>query len=193
MESRVKVAGHSLHQMLIVFPLGLLSTAVVFDIVHLISARAAWTQAAYYMIAAGILGGLAAAVPGWVDWIAVPRGTRAKRVGLVHGVGNVVVLGLFILSWFLRRPNPELPSTGAIVAGLTGFVLAAITAWLGGELVVRLGVGVDEGAHLDAPSSLSALPIAAAGRAQAERGHDRRAYPAAAYSGVERRATGAMR
>lgn len=35
------------------------------------------------------------------------------------------------------------------------FLLALVTGWLGGELVNRLGVGVDTGAHLDAPSSLS--------------------------------------
>ena len=33
-------------------------------------------------------------------------------------------------------------------------LLATVTGWLGGELVDRLGVGVDEGANVDAPSSL---------------------------------------
>src|SRR5690349_335153 len=98
MESRVKVAGHPLHQMLIVFPLGLLSTAVVFDIIYLITDRPLWTQAAFYMIGAGVIMGLLAAVPGWVDWAAIPRSTRAKRVGLFHGGGNVIVLALFALS-----------------------------------------------------------------------------------------------
>jgi len=196
MESRVKVAGHPLHQMLIVFPLGLLATAAVFDVIYLISDRPTWTQAAYYMIGAGIIGGLAAAVPGWVDWSAIPRGTRAKRVGLVHGVGSVVVLGLFILSWMLRRSNPVAPPTEAIVAALGGMALATFTGWLGGELVDRLGVGVDDGAHLDAPSSLSALPAAAAAHGtqrQAMGGHDRRTRPAGTYTGTERRTAGSMR
>jgi uncharacterized membrane protein len=196
MESRVKVAGHPLHQMLIVFPLGLLSTAVVFDIIYLVTNRVTWTHAAYYMIGAGLIGGLAAAVPGWLDWWAIPRGTRAKRIGLIHGVGNMIVVALFILSWVLRRPNPEAPPTGAIVAGLAGMVLASFTAWLGGELVDRLGVGVDDGAHLDAPSSLSALPAAAQARdvpRAAMGGHDRRTHQPRAYAGVERRAAGSMR
>jgi uncharacterized membrane protein len=157
----VKFAGHPVHPMLIVFPLGLLATAVIFDIIHLVSGNAQWTVVAYYMIGAGIIGGLAAAVFGWLDWIAIPRGTRARRIGLWHGIGNVVVLALFILSWVLRRESPEIPPTGAIVAGLTGVVIALVTAWLGGELVDRLGVGVDDGAHLDSPSSLSELPAGA--------------------------------
>jgi hypothetical protein len=130
-----------------------------------------------------------------LDWWAIPRGTRAKRVGLIHGVGNMIVIGLFILSWVLRRPNPEAPPTGAIVAALAGLVLASFTAWLGGELVDRLGVGVDDGAHLDAPSSLSALPAAAQARdvpRAAMGGHDRRTHPPRAYAGVERRAVGSM-
>ena len=105
-----------------------------------------------------------------------------------------MVLGLFLLSWVLRRPAPEAPPTEAIVAALAGAGLAAVAAWLGGELVARLGVGVDDGAHLDAPSSLTALPATAEGRARpGTAGQDRRAYPAPAYSGVERRGAGSMR
>ena len=158
MESRIKLAGHPVHPMLIVFPLGLLYTAVVFDIIYLVTSAVRWTEVAYYLIGAGLVGGIAAAVPGWVDWVAIPARTRAKRVGLVHGVGNVIVLGIFALSWMLRRPDPSQPPTGAIVAGVLGVVLISATAWLGGELVERLGVGVDDGANLDAPNSLSEQP-----------------------------------
>jgi uncharacterized membrane protein len=191
MESKVKFAGHPVHPMLIVFPLGLLATAVIFDIIYLVSGNSQWTLVAYYMIGAGALGGLAAAVTGWLDWFAIPNGTRAKRIGLWHGVGNVIVLALFILSWVLRRDNPELPPTGAIVAGLLGFGLAAVTGWLGGELVDRLGVGVDDGAHLDAPSSLSELPasagLGASGRSRSYSGTERRASSPTAYAGIDRR------
>lgn len=192
MESKVKVAGHPVHQMLIVFPLGLLATAVIFDVIFLISEDAQWTVVAYYMIGAGIIGGLAAAATGWLDWFAIPQGTRAKRIGLWHGLGNVVMLALFLLSWLLRRDAPEMPPTGAIVASLAGAVLAAVTGWLGGELVGRLGVGVDDGAHLDSPSSLSELPAGANLRTSPRgNGHytgmERRAAPATAYLGMERR------
>jgi uncharacterized membrane protein len=188
METKVKLAGHPVHPMLIVFPLGLLATAVIFDIIYLISDNSQWTWAAYYMIGAGIIGGLAAALFGWIDWIAIPGGTRAKRIGLWHGAGNVVVLALFILSWVLRRGTPDVPPTGAIAAELGGFVLAAVTGWLGGELVDRLGVGVDDGAHLNAPSSLSELPVRATvgARSGGYTGQERRGQ-ATAYAGGDRR------
>lgn len=195
MESRFKVAGHPLHQMLIVFPLGLLATAVVFDVIFLVTDNPAWTQAAFYMIGAGVITGLLAAVPGAVDWWAIPRGTRAKRIGLIHGVGNVVVVALFAISWYLRRDNPTLPPTGAVVAGLLGAGIAVVTGWLGGELVDRLGVGVDDGAHLDAPSSLTRQPATASsasrsGTASGWSGRERRHFPQPAYAGVDRRRHG---
>jgi uncharacterized membrane protein len=197
MESRAKVAGHPIHPMLIVFPLGLLATAVVFDVIYLVTDQVRWTEVAFYMIGAGVIGGLAAAVPGTIDWLAVPRGTRARRIGLIHGVGNVVVVGLFLLSWLLRREAPSAPPTEAIVAGLMGAGLAVVTGWLGGELVDRLGVGVDDGAHLDAPSSLSELPAGAAiggSRPSTSHGYagaERRRYPQPSFAGIDRRAHGA--
>ena len=156
MESKAKLAGHAVHPMLITLPLGLLGTAVIFDIIRAFTNEADLAVASFYMLAAGIIGGLLAAVFGLVDWLAIPTGTRAKRLGLWHGVGNVVVVALFAVSWLLRRGQADYQPTGvAFWLGVVAVVLALVTAWLGGELVERLGVGVDEGANLDAPSSLS--------------------------------------
>jgi len=86
MESKAKLLGHPIHPMLIVFPLGLLATAVAFDIVALSTGDGSWFGISFWMIAAGIIGGLLAAVFGLIDWWAIPAGTRAKRIGLWHGV-----------------------------------------------------------------------------------------------------------
>jgi len=144
--------------MLIVFPLGLLATAVVFDIISLSTGNPYWSEIAYWMIAAGVVGGLVAAVFGLIDWLAIPNDTRAWAVGLFHGVGNVMVLALFGISWYLRSKLPSEPGTTAYVLSFVGAGLALVTGWLGGELVDRLGVGVDKGAHMDSPSSLSGRP-----------------------------------
>jgi uncharacterized membrane protein len=157
MESRIKILGHPLHPMLIVFPLGLLGMAAIFDLIQ-IARGGRWSEVAYWMIGAGVITGLLAAIPGAVDWLAIRSGTRAKEIGLWHGLGNVTVVLLFAGSWFLRRPNAAEPSGEALMLSFLGFAIALITGWLGGELVDRLGVGVDEGAHLDAPSSLSGRP-----------------------------------
>jgi uncharacterized membrane protein len=164
MEARAKIFGHPIHQMLIVFPLGLLATAVIFDVVRLVRDRPGWSVASYYMIAAGVVAGLIAALFGFLDYLAIPANTRAKRIGRLHGLGNVVVVALFAASWFVRRSTPDAPTTASLVLAIAGVALALFTGWLGGELVDRLGVGVDDGAHVDAPSSLSGQPARGSAR-----------------------------
>lgn len=159
MESKAKLLGHSIHPILIVLPLGLFISAVVFDALYLWGASTMLATVAYWNIAGGIIGGLLAAVFGLIDWIAIPSGTRAKRIGLLHGVGNVAVVAAFALVWLMRTNAPSLePTIGVFMIEAAALVLGAVAGWLGGELVERLGVGVDDGAHLDAPSSLSGLP-----------------------------------
>jgi uncharacterized membrane protein len=155
MESRAKLFGHPIHQMLIVFPLGLLGMAVVFDLIALGMQQGYWSEIAFWMIASGVVSGLLAAPFGLIDWLAIPAGTRAKRIGALHGLGNVVVLLLFAASWWLRFDVPANPSSLALAMSFAGVVLAIVTGWLGGELVDRLAVGVDQGANVNAPSSLS--------------------------------------
>jgi uncharacterized membrane protein len=159
MESRAKALGHPIHQMLIPFPFGLLATAVIFDLIYLLWGNTTMVTVSYWMIYAGIIGAIIAAPFGLIDWLAIPKNTRAKTVGLIHGLGNVVVLLLFIGSCWLRYsvtgPVPYLPSTTALILSFVGFALAGVTGWLGGELVDRLSVGVDDGANLNAPSSLT--------------------------------------
>jgi uncharacterized membrane protein len=159
MESKAKLLGHPIHPMLIVLPLGLLAAAVVFDVVYLSSDNTLFANIAYWNIAVGILGGLLAAIFGLIDWLNIPGGTRAKSVGLWHGVGNVVVVALFAVSWFIRRGAPEhVPTTLALILSFAGVGLSLVTGWLGGELVDRMAVGVDPGANLNSPSSLSDQP-----------------------------------
>lgn len=154
MESRTKVAGHALHPILIVFPLGLLSTAVIFDIIHLATGNPQWAMVSFWMIISGVIGGALAAIFGLIDFLAIPLRTRAKSIGLIHGVTALSLLTLFFASWLVRYNNPDTPSTLALALSFVGAVAALLTGWLGGELVERLGVGVDTGAHLNAPSSL---------------------------------------
>lgn len=114
------------------------------------------------MIAAGIVTGLLAAIFGAIDWAAIPAATRAKSVATAHGLGNVVVIALFAIAWQLRRDEPSVAAGLPLALELIGLAVALVTGWLGGELVDRLGVGVDPGANLDAPSSLSNRPARSA-------------------------------
>lgn len=162
MKSRATFLGHSVHQMLIVFPLGLLATSVIFDLIHLAGDDPSMNLVAYWMLTSGIIGAFAAIPFGLIDWGAIPGGTRAKRIGLIHGGGNLIVSLLFIIGWVLRRPDTP-PPTLAMICSFAGAALALVTAWLGGELVSRLAVGVYDDAGLNASNSLRASARRGAG------------------------------
>jgi uncharacterized membrane protein len=159
MKAKATSLGHPIHPMLIVFPLGLLPVAAIFDIIYLWTGNGHWADVSYWIIAAGIIGALIAAVFGFIDWLGIPERTRAKYIGLIHGVSNFIVVLLFIVSWFMRQPNPAAPSLLAIILGWIGVLITFFSGWLGGELVYRLNIAVDEGAHPNAPSSLSGRPV----------------------------------
>ena len=158
MESKVKSLGHPIHPMLVNFPLGLLVTSAVFDIIHIVTGNGYWSGIAYWMIAAGVITGLLAAIVGAIDTVSIPSGMRAKTVSILHGTGNFLILVLFAVSWAFRFSVPGNPPVIAYVLSFLGTTLLGVTGWLGGELTLRLGIGVDEGANLNAPSSLSGLP-----------------------------------
>jgi uncharacterized membrane protein len=154
MESRLKILGHPVHPMLVMFPLGLFVTAVIFDLADLVAAPALLGEVAYWNIAAGLVGGVLAALAGLVDLVAIPGGTRAKRVGLAHALVNAGVMVLFAAVWFARMGSAGHGAGWLFAVELFALAGAGVGAWLGGELVDRLGVGVDREANLDAPRSL---------------------------------------
>ena len=151
----IKVLGHRVHPMLIGFPIGLLGGSVAFDVAYLVTDAARWADVAFCLIAAGIVSGLVAAPFGSLDWLGVPGGTCAKRVGLWHGGAAFTSVALFALSWWMRHETPTSPETSAIGVSFVGAAILMVAGWLGGDLVERMGIGVDNGAHPNSPSSLS--------------------------------------
>jgi uncharacterized membrane protein len=138
--------------MLVVFPLGLFATSVVFDLLYLIHPSGSFPLTSFWNIAAGVAGGLLAVVLGFWNWLAIPPGTRAKQIGAIHGMLNVIVIALFAFSWTVRKDLPGYEPTGlALGLSLVGAVIALVLCWLGGELVGGLGVAEYADAALDAP------------------------------------------
>jgi uncharacterized membrane protein len=156
MESKTKLLGHPVHPILIVLPLGLFIATVLFDALYLWRGIAVLAEVAYWNLALGIIGALLAALFGLLDWLAIPAGTRAKRIGAAHGVTNLLVVILFAAVWAVRASHTDAaPGTGLFVVELVALGLGSVGGWLGGELVYRLAVSVDADAHLDASSSLA--------------------------------------
>src|SRR4029453_17470161 len=128
------VGGHPIHPMLVGLPIGLWIFSFVSDIVFLAGrAGPMWKMVASYTIAAGVVGALLAAVPGFIDFLSITD-RRVGRVALNHMVLNLLTVVLFALSFGLRVVYPlgALP----VVVSAAGLVSLALAGWLGGEMGV---------------------------------------------------------
>ena len=154
MDSRAKLFGHPVHQQLVGLPVGLLAGSVLFDLIHLANGNPTMATVSFWMLVAGILGAVAAAPFGFLDWSAIPEKTRAKRIGAMHGIGNVAALTLFVASAVGRMDQVAAPPGWTSGLSIAAGAIIVLTAWLGGELVSRLGVGVSPDVGLDATNSM---------------------------------------
>ncbi len=130
--------------MLVVFPFALWSTAVLFDVLAFVTGNPTYRAVAFYDVGVGIVGALAAAVPGVIDYFALEG--RAATVGTWHALLNVAALLLFTASWLGRtRWGAGKIGLDSSIPELLGFVGLAVmipSGWLGGSLVYAHGVAV---------------------------------------------------
>src|SRR5437660_9912619 len=101
MISRVHVARHPLHPILVVVPVGLWVFSFVCDLVSLVSSSPVWSTVALYTMGAGIAGALMARVPGFVDLLAMSP-SRARSLGIYHMGVNLAALLLYAVDFTLR-------------------------------------------------------------------------------------------
>jgi len=134
--------GHPLHPPLTDLVLGAWTSALLLD---LIGGRKA-ESSADKLVGAGIVAAVPTALAGLSDWADVRGGSR--RVGTAHALGNTSALVLHILSWFVRRTGDR--RLGKRLSA-SGFVIASLSAWLGGHLSFGQGVGVNQTAFDSAP------------------------------------------
>ncbi|MFI7602913.1 DUF2231 domain-containing protein [Actinoplanes sp. NPDC049681] len=153
--------GHPLHPALVAVPIGAWIASFVFDLAsHLVHDAGFLAEGSRWLIGLGVLGALAAATVGFLDLFAIPTGTRAFRVALVHMALNLGVTVAYGIDFAIRGAHPPAPvPVGPLV--LSGVALAALTAsgYLGGELAYRYGVRVaDEATQQRGYTSSTAVP-----------------------------------
>ncbi|MGK5558867.1 DUF2231 domain-containing protein [Actinomadura kijaniata] len=141
--------GHPLHPILVTVPIGTWVASLVFDLAsHVVGDPAFLARASLWLIALGVIGALAAAVFGFLDYWAIPPGTAAFRTARVHLVLNLAVTAAYGASWAWRasgdRPGPALPpvEAGQIALSAASLAALAVSGFLGGKLAYRYGVRV---------------------------------------------------
>ena len=141
MSTPASVHRHPIHPMLIVFPLGLWVFGFLCYIVYRANGLPSWRGASLYAMAGGIIGAVAAAVPGLIDLLSLSR-SRIWSVGVAHMISNVTALALFAIAFGIGISRSE-PATATLVLSILGLIAVGIGGWLGGALVYEHGVGVD--------------------------------------------------
>lgn len=140
--STAAIARHPIHPMLVPFPIAFFTLALVMDIAYWQSSNLTWKHFAEWLLLAGIVMGVLAAIAGAVDFLS-RREIRAQSPAWPHAIGNSIVLILAIINSFIHARDGW---TGVVPWGLTlsaiTVLLLLVTGWLGGALVYRHGVGV---------------------------------------------------
>jgi uncharacterized membrane protein len=139
---RASVAGHPIHPMLVVFPIGLWVFSLIADLIYQWDwGGHAWSVVAYYTMAGGIVGALLAAIPGLIDLLSIEN-PKAKRIGVAHMVINLVVVALYAVNLFIRSQGVYSGNVG-VALSVAGVALLSLSGWLGGELVYVYGVAIE--------------------------------------------------
>jgi uncharacterized membrane protein len=140
--STVAVAKHPLHPLIVTFPIAFLTGAAGADVGYWLTGDYFWARAAIWLIGAGFVSGLVAALTGMLDFLRIDR-VKKHSAGWIHMVGNVTALALTLVNWYLRWDNVEgavLPA--GIIISIVVASLLGITGWFGAELIYRHKVSV---------------------------------------------------
>jgi uncharacterized membrane protein len=140
--STVAVAKHPLHPLIVTFPIAFLTGAAGADVGYWLTGEYFWARAAIWLIGAGFISGLVAALTGMLDFLRIDR-VKKHSAGWIHMVGNVTALALTLVNWYLRWDNVEgaiLPA--GIIISIVVASLLGITGWYGAELIYRHKIAV---------------------------------------------------
>jgi uncharacterized membrane protein len=140
--STASIAGHPLHPMLVPFPIVCFVGALITDIAYAETANIQWANFSAWLLTAGIIMAVFAAIAGVIDFFG-DRRIRSFAAAWVHGIGNATAVILAILNAFVhsRDAYTSVVPIGLVLSVLTVLIFL-VTGWLGGELVFRHRVGV---------------------------------------------------
>lgn len=181
--SAAQVAGHPIHPMLVPFPIAFLVGALATDLTYLNTEDPFWALASIWLLRAGLVMGVLAAIFGLMDFYSRRR-IRDHNIAWYHFIGNATVL---ILAWVNLSMRDQAPIDGLVPAGVILSAVVAgillITAWLGGEMAYRHHIG-------SIPTERESVTVARAGSAGAQPSPASPAYVAGRVSSAQERRSG---
>jgi uncharacterized membrane protein len=138
--------GHPWHPVVVTVPIGAWVASLAFDIgSHLVAGPGFLAQGSQWLIAIGVIGALAAALLGLLDFSAIPTGTRAYRTGMAHMSLNLLIIVGYLVNFFWRQPSYRHPApvaAGPLALSAASLAVLTVSGFLGGKLAYRYGVRV---------------------------------------------------
>jgi uncharacterized membrane protein len=143
MRTPAQIAGHPIHPMLVPIPIGLWIFSLVCDFIARGSANPeTWAAASLYAMVGGIIGALAAALPGLVDLLSI-RHTPIAPTAVKHMALNLTIVVLYIINAYMRWGDTATAAAGApLVLSIVAILMLLVSGWLGGKMVYEGGVAV---------------------------------------------------
>lgn len=135
-------AGHPLHPMLIVAPAALIPFGFILDAMYRRSGKASYSDAAYYSLVGGMVGGLAAGAAGAMDYLTIEPRTEVKQTANVHAALNITALALTAANVLARR-NTRHHRGGSLAMSAIAAAGVLVSGWFGGRLVYEQGMRVE--------------------------------------------------
>jgi uncharacterized membrane protein len=136
--------GHPFHPMLVTVPIGAWMCSLVFDVAsHLAHPAATFATGAEWLIGIGVLGALAAASVGFLDFFTIPTGTAAHRTAVMHLMLNLGLTVAFAANFAWRLGSDRSATGGGPLAlSVVGLIALGVSGALGGKLAYHYGIRV---------------------------------------------------
>lgn len=145
MQSRVRVARHPTHPMLVMFPTAMFPLLVLLDVLaYYFRGDLTFWSVGFWVAIVGAVSTVAAMIPGIVDLAAIPDDTPAHRTAFWHFLNGCLILVLFLAAIAVRWPagSGDARLLWATIVDVVGVIAITVQGWLGGELVYKHHIGV---------------------------------------------------
>ena len=140
LRSTAAINGHPIHPMLVPFPIAFFVAALATDIAFAVDGSPGWAVASKWLLGAGIVGALLAALAGFTDFFGNSR-IREIRAGWLHMFANLTVVVVELVNFMMRLKDVGSAASTGLMLSAAAAVILLFSGWQGGELVFRHGVG----------------------------------------------------
>ena len=140
LQSTAAIKGHPIHPLLVPIPIAAFIGALVTDILFVADGSDSWAVASQWLLGAGLVGALLAALAGFTDFAGNAR-IREFRDAWLHLFANLTLVIVETVNLLVRLSDAGRAGTLGIALSAIAVLLLLFSGWKGGELVFRHGVG----------------------------------------------------